>query len=621
MDGMNMDMGGMDMTSEGMFTSTNRGIAQNYWYGIVVAIGCFVLARVVSTLQRCERLQKRFFAGKSVPSRPSTLLARTHATVIAIMREMTYPQPVYFVGTISRYFTPLPLGRWIIITIYWTVLLIFLWSDTVLRPDDPMYAYKWEKVGFRAAWVTVAQIPSLYLLSMKFSPLTFLTGISYERINWLHRWAARTVFLTAILHWSFFLREWWLADFVELEIQMMPMVRWGFGAFGILAWMIISGFGFFRARAYEIFVAQHIASAAVFLWLLYCHVPAYNRSYVWASVAFFAFDFTTRIVWSFWRNIHLRGRLPRIGYSARLECLPGEVVRLQINDVGFRWNAGQHAFICIPRLRPFELHPFTIANAAQPRDARAKQQKFTMLIKARSGFTRSLYRAAACANKGDCVFTVFLSGPWGAPPKLHHYDTVVMIACSTGASFAVPLVDDLVHNPGCVRSITLHWIIRHEDHFARCEQELHGLIATAKECALQLRVCVHVTQGMNRGLQTVRCMVSEDEGEFRSALFRHTLAESVSMTSSTSSADETKLLSYNQQAASLDKVYGCRPTVDSMIRPPVEAALGETAVVVCGGLSITAQARNSAAGLSDERAVHKGTNAEGIYLFTESYGW
>jgi hypothetical protein len=58
-----------------------------------------------------------------------------------------------------------------------------------------------------------------------------------------------------------------------------------------------------------------------------------------------------------------------------------------------------------------------------------------------------------------------------------------------------------------------------------------------------------------------------------------------------------------------------------MIRPPVEAALGETAVVTCGGAEITAQARTFVARLSDERAVHKGTGAQGIYLFTESYGW
>lgn len=67
--------------------------------------------------------------------------------------------------------------------------------------------------------------------------------------------------------------------------------------------------------------------------------------------------------------------------------------------------------------------------------------------------------------------------------------------------------------------------------------------------------------------------------------------------------------------------HGARPALDSIIRRPVEEALGETAVVVCGGLSITADARTYVANLSDERAVHKGTGAQGIYLFTETYGW
>ena len=64
---------------------------------------------------------------------------------------------------------------------------------------------------------------------------------------------------------------------------------------------------------------------------------------------------------------------------------------------------------------------------------------------------------------------------------------------------------------------------------------------------------------------------------------------------------------------------GC--TLSTLECGGVEAAVGETAVVICGGLAITAQARTFVAALSDERAVHKGTGAQGIYLFTETYGW
>jgi hypothetical protein len=61
--------------------------------------------------------------------------------------------------------------------------------------------------------------------------------------------------------------------------------------------------------------------------------------------------------------------------------------------------------------------------------------------------------------------------------------------------------------------------------------------------------------------------------------------------------------------------------LDDLIRPTVEESDGETAIVGCGGASFLARLRNYTAALSDERAVHKGTGAQGIFLFTENYGW
>lgn len=46
---------------------------------------------------------------------------------------------------------------------------------------------------------------------------------------------------------------------------------------------------------------------------------------------------------------------------------------------------------------------------------------------------------------------------------------------------------------------------------------------------------------------------------------------------------------------------------------------GETAVAVCGGKSLVGKTRNSVVKLSDERAVHKGTGAQGVFLHVEEY--
>ena len=647
-----MNMGGMSMSMGGMFTPTNMSIAHAFWYIIAAFVGLLTVIRCTNWYQSRRRQAAHSKGLRDVPSRPEGYLAQLYATATATMRELAYPQPIVFTGRFSKYFTPPPIGRCLVLAVYWIVILTMLWSNTILTKGSSEYAYKWEKVGFRAAWVSVTQIPFIYLLSCKFNPISILTGISYERLNWLHRWTARTVFLTIIVHWSFFFQEWVLADFVKLQFEMMPMVKYGFGAWGVITWMVLSGFGFFRAASYEIFVAQHIVAAAVLLWLIFIHVPQYARYNVWVCVAFLAFDWGCRIIHGFLRNTHLLSKLATKtpGYSASTESLPGNMVRVTLEDVDFSWRAGQHVYISMPSLRPFELHPFTIANAPNLDEPAGKRQ-LTLLIKAHGGFSRSLQKAAAKDAQSGRKRRVFLIGPWGMPPDLLHYETVVLIACASGASFIVPLLQDLVLKQGCVQRVHLHWIVRSQENASWYQNELQALKAAALSARMQLQTTIHITQSSASDSDsddfTPLPSNSSSSSDSNSNNTPSHQTSRLSAAASSSSSRSTSLTSPPQQTGDDEKSnkipsstthektafvdhsskpsmsvrFASRPTVESMIRPPVEAALGETAVVTCGGAEITAQARTFVARLSDERAVHKGTGAQGIYLFTESYGW
>jgi NAD(P)H-flavin reductase len=533
---------------------------------------------------------------------------------------MVYPQPVFFTGRFTRYFTPLPIGRWLLLIIYWIIILAFLWQNTIIPKGDPMYPYRWDTVGYRAAWVSVTQVPFLYLLSCKFNPITLLTGISYERFNWLHRWVARTLWLTVVVHWAFFYHSWDLYDIVTTQMNFQPMIKWGFGAWGVMTWMILTGFGFFRNLSYEFFVLQHIAGAAVFLWLLFVHVPTKAAYNIWIAVAFLAFDWGARILHGILQNTHVLGRLKSKvpGYSTRLEPLPGGVVRVTVEGVDFSCKAGQHVFLNMPGLRPFESHPYTIANVAE--HDRHGQRPLTMLVQARAGFSRTLWKTAVKSEGQDRRFRSFLSGPWGTPPVVSQYETVVLIACSSGASFIMPLLQDLVRRPGCVRNVELHWIIREEDHFSWYEDELIALIEDSHELTLKPQICVHVTQPSSQ--MTIPSTSNTANVHLDTSSDKRSSSSSVpSVDNEKSPLSPHNLAARTPRSATLNTRYGGRPTLDSMIRPAVENAVGETAVIVCGSTSITAQSRTYVAALSDERAVHKGTGAQGIYLFTETYGW
>ncbi|KAF2860432.1 hypothetical protein K470DRAFT_264436 [Piedraia hortae CBS 480.64] len=561
------------MSGDGSMYPANKRIARGFWYAIAGTTGLMAVVRAVTAAQARQRLQQ---TGKC-PSRPRGWAAQMLATATAMVREIAYPQPVCFTGKISRYFTPLPLGRWIVLLIYWVMILAMLWSNVIMKPSDPMAGYKWEKVGYRAAWVSITQVPLIYLLAFKLNPFSLITGISYERLNWLHRWTARTIFLTVIVHWAFFLHEWWLADFIAEELKMMPVVKYGIGAFGVLCWMVLSSFGLFRSKLYEVWVLQHIAAAAVFLWLLWKHVPSKARYNIWMCVGFAAFDWIGRIIWNTFRNIRIRTL--RLGYETQLEPLPGDVVRVTIAEPGFRWRAGQHIYLSIPRLGPLQAHPFTIAGS----------DDLVLIIQARSGFSRRLLNAAQREKRQS--YRALISGPWGNPPNFRHFDTVVLLAASTGATFTVPILESLFSSPTCVRRVEFHWIVRDTAHVDWFYKRLQALSDRP-----EVRIVIHVTGSV---------------------------VETPSTSSSTPSnaSNEKAPLSPPPRRVS-DALFvsrGSRPELDSILRGPIERALGETAVVVCGNASLTASTRTYISQLSDERAVHKGSGAQGIKVYCEAF--
>lgn len=61
--------------------------------------------------------------------------------------------------------------------------------------------------------------------------------------------------------------------------------------------------------------------------------------------------------------------------------------------------------------------------------------------------------------------------------------------------------------------------------------------------------------------------------------------------------------------------------MEDLVWELADQAEGEMGVFACGPLGLSTGIRNTVAKISDERAVHKGTGAEGIYLHVESFSW
>jgi len=570
---------------------------------------------------------------------------QSYATATAIFREMSYPE-LHLKNRWVSWLSPPPLGRVLLICCYWAVILYMLLNNAVV--DD---AYYWERVGFRGAWVSVTQVPLVYLLASKSSLIGYLTGSSHEKLNWLHRWVSRTLLVTVTVHGSFFMAEWVRADFVQLEIWMMPMVIYGLGAWAILVWTFFTSLSPLRKMAYEFFVLQHIVAAGFFLWLLSIHVPSYATYNIWFAIAAVSFDWALRLCFLFYQNFRIRpfgamrNGMRRVGHQAEVKAMSSDITILTIKDAHISWKPGQHIYVWLPRLGLLESHPFTIAS----RYTTSKQcdcNDIQLAIRAQSGFSRRIHRYAERVRGSHQVLplTAFIAGPYGSPPRWDAFETLILISASTGASFTLPILESLLHCRAiCTKRIGFLLVVHHRRHIDFYVQRLSDALARADAQGITLTVEIAVTreedhpqyaessvQGLdddhNQQSDLGAVSMREKEQEPYVLASRKSVSISSSVESSiedrTSRGDECHIVEAMDEAERKSHyiVYSYqRPDIAAFIRGLVEATGGETSVAVCGGKSLVSTVRNSVASLSDERAVHKGTGAQGIHLHVEEY--
>jgi NAD(P)H-flavin reductase len=638
------------------------------------------------------------------PTVPQNSFWQAYATTVTLFREASYPQVF---PRISRWhgfsWLAFPsLGKCLFIIGYAITMTAMLTANSIRKSSDPYY---YESIGFRAAWMSVMQVPLIVLLAGRTNIVGFLIGSSYERLNWAHRWISRILLVSVALHAGFFLREWIRADFLSIELGFMPIVKYGMGAGGVLLWMNLSGLLPLRQAWYELYVIQHLASIAVFLWLLHVHVPSYAMFYIWMAIGFVAFDRVARLVLLAVRNVHLftssRGKGRLLGYETEVYPLPGHVTRVVIKNVPFKWAPGQHVYLSIPRLGPWESHPFTLSTA-YPLD-RTGPVDATLEIKAHTGFTHRLHNLAKKqSTKLDANTTkllAFVQGPLGARPSWNTNDTVVLISGSTGASFTMPILESIVANPGCVRKLSMLMISRTAGEAACYLARLRKMVnavstgSGSQGAGLSVKICVCVTREFvddeedadsqhqiedlddeddeitaaknvneekrpEAEIEEVdedepldprakdlgsRCLCGCDENGCGcvcgattppAASPRHSTDQSETKNSNGSQANSLtsastdsitpenprRSKSASRSDGKIALLTADRPDIGRTVRQSVETAWGETLVVVCGGKELSGKVRNTVASLSDERAVHKGSGAQGIGLWVEEFG-
>ncbi|OAA50341.1 Flavoprotein transmembrane component [Metarhizium rileyi] len=622
-----MDMGHMHTNDAGLGMDYNYAFARDYWYILAGVVGGLTAIRCIEMYTARQRLKACKETSIEHATRPDSRVSQAWATATAVVREISHPQ-LYVSRVGFRWATPPSLGRIMILLCYWAMIVYFMSWNAV--KDD---AYYWERIGYRNAWVSITQLPFIFLLAMKFNVVGFMIGSSHERLNWLHRWVARTMLITATVHGWHFWTEWVRADFVEYELSIMPLVRYGLGAWGVLLFNVVVGFVPVRRMLYEIWLIQHVLSSVTMLVLLSYHIPAQAQYLLWMSVSFLAFDRAARWALTAWQNTRWKPNksacqgMRRIGHTISARAVGDSITVLTIKDVHFKWHPGQHIYLWIPRLGLLESHPFTIACAHQMQGL-CCCSSIQLIVRKHRGFSKRIHDFAV--NNPTKTVIGYVLGPFGVTTNWETFETLVLIGASTGASFTVPIMEHVASAKSitCVRRLELTLIAKTTDEVGYYVERARKAAAKAREKGIEVRLHIAITGGYSESesgmplVQLGRRETRDDSIEEGSTREKGAdLRSDKSLEDGVPAGSGNSYSTASRDSIDLVREYTSRPDIEAIIREPIEQAWGESAVVVCGGKEIVARTRNCVSKLSDERGVHKGTGAQGIYLHVEEYAF
>jgi len=242
-----------------------------------------------------------------------------------------------------------------------------------------------------------------------------------------------------------------------------------------------------------------------------------------------------------------------------------------------------------------------------------------------------------------------IDGPYGAPgADFAGFDSVLLISGSTGCTFTLPILLDLASRVAAssgrsnnlpVKRIQFLWIVKNTTWTSWISSELQEAFQKLAAARIEVEVRIHVTcdDGFTEGAQGEQnlegcdcecdkslgpcCCVSPAEGNESSGSADEKKSDNVINKVSSSSSSTISGRQVRNSLLKCATFESGRPDIYGIISDVLEKADGETGIAVCGPLGLNSTVRTTVARLSDERAVHKGSGAQGVFLHAECFGW
>ncbi|KAL4246943.1 hypothetical protein ABKN59_007704 [Abortiporus biennis] len=348
----------------------------------------------------------------------------------------------------------------------------------------------------RAGFLALAQFPVVFLFATKNSVVSLLLGPGqgYEKLNYIHRWAGRGMFIGAAIHGAL-----WIRNHLQYGLPILGQQKEtsGVATFGVLCVLVLTSFRIVRRFFYQGFFIVHVLGYVSFF-ITVCYHTIYASPWIFPPLAFYGLDILMRM---------LRYRIK----DATLVPIDNNMTLIQVHDCDGGWEAGQHV-----RLRVFfsnrilESHPLTILNAPATSTC-GSSRTLTLAARVCGDWTRALNNYAVDEQdrlKGEkaespgAPVMVMIDGPYGGCSiDLGQYESALLVAGGSGVTFTLGVLDDIVTR--CVKlnrskgektkRIEFVWCIRSFaciDWFAPQFTEIVNAVAGS---SLDLHISIFVT--------------------------------------------------------------------------------------------------------------------------------
>ncbi|SJL02859.1 uncharacterized protein ARMOST_06199 [Armillaria ostoyae] len=339
------------------------------------------------------------------------------------------------IGSVTLWTPPLlalNVGQIFVILAYLAIVLVCIIVDAPLI-DNPN----------RAGFLALAQFPVVFLFATKNSLLSLLLGPGhgYEKLNYVHRWSGRFMFLGAVIHGSL-----WIRNHLEWNLTILGEQKEtsGIAAFGVLCVIVLTSVKPARSFCYEIFFVVHVLGFVAFF-ITICYHTTYASPWIFPPLALYGLDMLMRL---------FRYRIK----DATVTAVDNQMTIIRIPDCDFGWEAGQH--VCVRVFfsgRVFESHPLTILSAPG-RVSCISTPGIILGTRVAGDWTRALNvfttneteeNEKKCLEEGkkglEVPVQVMLDGPYGGcSVDLGQYENVLLFAGGSGATFTIGLLDDIV---------------------------------------------------------------------------------------------------------------------------------------------------------------------------------